>query len=275
MTRPRTNSVTIACALLLATATHAHQLAPTTDGRAPRGASGSIEITSVGVPIRAKPASDTTAPILVRVTPLTSDRYRIEYLGLVSGHYDLAPYIEQVDGRAATTLGTIEVDVFTQLPPNAPTDVFGLDAPTFGISAYYRMILASVVAAWLVIPIVILIRRALRAKPVVMVTIEPKAPTTADLLFNAVDAARARELSIDERGRLELLLLQVLRADNPHADLALVMTELRTDARTMSVVRAVERWLHAASEGERATALNAIDALRSTRPATSSVSSAS
>ena len=142
MTRPRINSATIACALLLATATHAHQVAPTTDGRAPRGASGSIEITSVGVPIRAKPASDTTAPILVRVTPLTADRYRIEYLGLVSGHYDLAPYIEQVDGRAATTLGTIEVDVFTQLPPNAPTDVFGLDAPTFGISAYYRMILA-------------------------------------------------------------------------------------------------------------------------------------
>ena len=259
----------LTCSIAFAQESNAKQ----TLGRAPRGASGSIEITAPGLALRAKATSDTTAPILVRVTHGEGDTYRVEYLGLVSGRYDLAPYLEQVDGRAASSLGTLEVEVFTQLPPNAGTDVFGLDAPSFGFAAHYRTILATIGAAWIAIPLFVLIRRALKPKAAPAHIIEPKIITTEDLLFAAVDAARARELSVDERGRLELLLLQVLRetghgdvarSETP-ADLARAMRSLREDDRSGVVVRAVERWLHASNETERAAALDAIDALRQAR----------
>ncbi len=267
-------STALACVSAIASAQDRSTLA--LDPRAPRGASGSIEISSPGVALRAKPSSDITAPILVRVKALENDRYRVEYLGLVSGHYDLAPYIEQTDGRAATALGSLEVDVFTQLPPNAPSDVFGLDAPSFGFAAYYRVILATLALVWVGIPVALLVRRVLRRAPVVPLVIEPKAPTTADLLFAAVDAARATdaqtELSIDERGRLELRLLQILRGSSQHASLAQAVQELRTDARTANVVRAVERWLHASDTHERTAALDAIDQLRASALASSHAS---
>jgi hypothetical protein len=92
----------------------------------------------------------------------------------------------------------------------------------------------------------------------------PPEPTVSQRLFAIVDQARARELDADERGRLELLLLQELRAASASsASLADATAALRNDQRCAQVVRAVESWLHAPTAGDRSRALAQIDALRS------------
>ena len=63
--------------------------APEPTSRAARGTTGAFELNYEPAPLRAKATSDLTAPILVRVSTLAPSRYRIEYMGLVSGSYDL------------------------------------------------------------------------------------------------------------------------------------------------------------------------------------------
>ncbi len=243
--------------------------------RAARGTTGSFEIASAQ-PIRAKATSDLTAPILVRAAEIAPGRHRIEYMGLVSGTYDLAAYLERIDGRAAAFDAPIRVEVFTQLPPNHGTDVFGISAPSFGLSARYRELLVALGAAWLLVPAIVIGVRIARRRPEPAPAPAPRVPTLADRLFEIVDGARSRELSTDELGRLELLLLRILRehaaasgggsgegspAASPAA-LAAATEALRADPTHGPAVRAVERWLHARDEGEARAALAAIDALR-------------
>ena len=109
-------------ALFLAT-TLAHAQPP----RTARGTTGAIDVASAQ-PLRAKAVRDSATPILVRVNALEAGRYRIEYIGALEGTFDLAPLIEQTDGRAADALPDLRVEVYTQLPPNHGTDVFGLSA---------------------------------------------------------------------------------------------------------------------------------------------------
>ena len=234
--------------------------------RAARGSVGSIEVTYRDAPLRAKALRDANAPVLVRVTALGDDRYRIDYIGAVTGTYDLLPAIERADGRVPEGLdagtGSLSVEIFSQLPPNAGTDVFGLSAPGFNFSAHYTTALWTLGALWTAVPAFFLIRRAMRRTPPAAPVVAPREPTTAELLFAAVDAARTRELTADERGQLELRLLQILRRGAPEGDVAAAITALRADQRTAATVRAVESWLHAPEGGDRTRALAELDALR-------------
>jgi hypothetical protein len=235
--------------------------------RAARGTTGSLELSYESAPLRAKATSDLTAPILVRVSALTPSRYRIEYMGLVSGSYDLAPYLEQVDGRPAQFATPIFVEIFTQLPPNHGTDVFGLSAPSFGLRGQYRTLLIAVGAAWVLVPIAVVALRLARRKPPTPPAPVVREPSLTERLFAIVDDARTRELTTDERGRLELLLLQTLRSaaqesSSSPAALAAATEALRRDAVHGPVLRAVERWLHAESAGEAQHALQTLEALR-------------
>ena len=99
-------------AFFLAT-TLAHAQPP----RTARGTTGAIDVASAQ-PLRAKAVRDSATPMLVRVNALEAGRYRIEYIGALEGTFDLAPLIEQTDGRAADALPDLRVEVYTQLPPN-------------------------------------------------------------------------------------------------------------------------------------------------------------
>ena len=269
MKLPR-RTMRVAAALAFACAVAAIAPAQSTEtravARAARGAVGSIEVRYSDAPLRAKALRDANAPVLVRVTALGGDRYRIDYIGAVTGTYDLLPAIERADGRAPEGLdrgmGSLSVEIFSQLPPNAGTDVFGLSAPGFNFSAHYTTALWTLGALWTAIPAFFLIRRAMRRTPHAAPVVPPREPTTAELLFAAVDAARTRELTADERGQLELRLLQILRRGAPDGDVAAAITALRADQRTGAVVRAVESWLHAPESGGAARALAELDALR-------------
>lgn len=267
---PMIAALAASTAMLLAIPPETHGALHAEPPRTARGTTGSLEVTSAA-PLRAKALRDSASPILVRVNALGGERYRVEYLGTVEGAFDLAPLIERADGRAAEGLPDLRVEIFTQLPPNHGTDVFGLSAPGFSLSAHYSTALAAVAALWCAVPAYFLVRRLTRRHPAPPPP-PARAPTVAERLFAIVDTARARELGIDERGRLELLLLQELRADADadaggapgpaHRSLADATTALRDDPHTARIVRAVEAWLHAPTTGDRARALAEIDALR-------------
>jgi hypothetical protein len=213
--------------------------------------------------------------------------YRIEFIGAVEGTFDLAEAIERVDGRPAEGLPDLRVEIYTQLPPDHGTDVFGLAAPGVSLSTSYSVTLWTLAAAWMAVPIVVVARRAMQPRPRPPEP-APTAPSVASRLFAIVDEARGRELDVAERGRLELLMLRTLReardgtgdtrigaavspigaavspigAASDLATLAAAIAALRDDPRDGPVVRAVEAWLHAPTPGDRARALAALDALR-------------
>jgi hypothetical protein len=232
--------------------------------RTPRGTTGVIDISS-NTPIRAKAIRDTSSAVLVRVNPLGGERYRIEYIGVIEGSFDLAPLIEQADGNPATALPALGVEIYSQLPPLHGTDVFGLSAPGFSLARHYTSVLGAIVVLWAAVPVWFIVRRLLRPKPPAP-PLPAREPTVAERLFAIVDEARGRELDAAERGRLELLLLRELRTTDALRDLADAVRALRDDEATAAVVRAVEAWLHAPTAGDRARALDEIDSLRLTPP---------
>lgn len=223
----------------------------------PRGVAGQVIVAYSTGRLTARPVRDTNAPMLVRVSQAGPDRFRVEFLGLVSGVYDLAELVERDDGRPAEGLAPIPVRVLTQLPPNHGTDVFGLDVPGLGLSAHYRTLLALGTAAWILVPMVAIGRRLMRRRPVEALAPAAAEPTTRDLMLEMLEVARSRDLTLAERGRLELLLLRALREDAGGAsgagarrdgtpdELARAIASLRADSRTGALVRGVEAWLHA------------------------------
>ncbi len=226
-----------------------------------RGVSGSIEVAHPGCTIRAKPVRDDGAPVTVRVERVGEGRSRVEYVGWLTGTHDLLPLLERTDGRPIEGLGPILVEVDTQLPPDAGTDLFGRIEHELRVGTRYRALMAAAIAAWLAVPAAVIARRALRRSPAPHAAPPARAPSVVERLLEEVARARDAEPSVDARARLELLLLQAVRgADEP--DPAAAASHARTDARSARAVAAVERWLHAPTPGDRLAALAEVDALR-------------
>jgi hypothetical protein len=102
-------------------------------------------------------------------------------------------------------------------------------------------------------------------------------PTARELLSDMVKTSRTRELTLAERGRLELLLLRALREEAGSTAggvtgsasglaIAIAIAELRSDARTEPLVKSIEEWLHAGESGQTrdrgAAAMAALDHYR-------------
>ncbi|MFO0834574.1 MAG: hypothetical protein U0638_06360 [Phycisphaerales bacterium] len=225
-----------------------------------RGTAGSIEVEHAAAALRAK-AGEPNAPVLVRVRPASrAGFFTIEYLGLRTGEFDLATLIERVDGRPAD-LRPIPIRFESRLPPNAGTDVFGQRPEEIGLRVWYREALIALSAAWLLVPVIVMVRRRLARKPVEAVAMTPREPTTIERLRAILSEAGEREISVDERARMELLLLRAMREQAPAAgsarELAAALASLRRGEATGEVVRAVEAWTHAERGGAREQAVAA------------------
>ena len=206
--------------------------------------------------LRAKPDQPLSAPILVRVSQANAPesdapRYRIEFIGSVAGDYDLRDYLEFSDGSPATTLAPIPVRVVSQLPANHGSDLFTVPEPPFRLESHYRTIFIALALLWLAVPIVVLVRRALRRPPTPVFAPQVAEPTLADLLRPLVERAMGDGLSVREQGRLELLLLHFWRERLGMHDMSPsdTLAHLRRHAEAGELLRAVERWLHARGAG--------------------------
>jgi len=173
------------------------------------------------------------------------------FIGAVGGEYDVSEYLGLDDGSRPADLAPIPVRVESRLPPGHGTDVYGLADPPFVLVGWYRKALAVIGAAWVGVPVVMLVRRELRRLAVKPPAPPEPAPTLADLLAPLLAAARERGLTVAERGRLELLMFRYWREHLRMAEGApdRVMHELRRRDDSGPLLTAVERWLHRPGQG--------------------------
>lgn len=208
-------------------------------------------------PLRASASQSPTSPIMVRVFDTeTPNHQRVEFIGAVAGAFDLRDFLEREDGRAiGDDLPELPVVILSRLPANHTTDLYTNGETRLAWRVHYQEFLLVAAAIWIAVPVAALVVRVVRRRPRELSAETTPDPTPADQIRALLDAARGRPLSIDERGRLELLVLRLLTDDTTATDASAVaraIHELREDPRTRDLVTAVERWLHARDSGPEA-----------------------
>lgn len=250
---------------------------------ATRGLASRVTVT---YPPRLQPKGDQTVRSLVRVRVASGDApdaQVIEFIGNQAGDFDLRDYLQREDGATITDLPGLPIHVVSRLPSGHGSDLFGSDDMPGLTGGGYQVALVAIGVAWVLVPVVVFTRRALRAKPAPVVeAAPPRELSLAELIGLAIGSAKGRKMSAAERAGLELMVIRSLcertgRAMVPQEDHAGTLETLRTDARTRTVVLAIERWLHAGSdEGQRerdaAAAFEAIAQLERHAPASPAVS---
>lgn len=264
-------AITIWWVLACATA-HAQTGSAPAPVRAVRGLAAELEV-EYPATLRGPTEQSPTSPFMVRVSPIPgTNRQRIEFVGGVAGTYDLREFLEREDGQSLEDLPPLPVEVVTQLPPDHGTDLFDSGESQFDWQAHYRELLWGAVIVWAVIPVAyFLIRAARKPPPTPDAEAGESVQTLEDRLREVLSTAAARDLSIRERGQLELLVLRYLGArlklpEERARELADVLGALREHPETRDFVSALERWLHAkGGETQRAHAAAALEELRRTR----------
>lgn len=216
---------------------------------ATRGITGRIVVVSEHGHVRGRPDLDLDSSILVRV----ADRDRsgddraiteLEFIGVDAGVFDLRDSLVFDDGGPTDRLDPLTIEIVSNLASDAPSDVFLAAAPPASIVGGYRTLLISIGVVWGLVPVVIGLRRWLRRTPPPPVPDSP--PTLRDRLEPLVRSAADRELTIDEQGRLELLLLAYWgQRLGLEGDPVSAVRTIRTDPEAGRLLRRVETWLHA------------------------------
>ena len=242
-------SRSLVLAWAFATSTVAAEYQAANGEAATRGITGRIVVESEHGHVRGRPDLDLDSSILVRV----ADRNRtddgrsiteLEYIGVDAGVFDLRDSIVFDDGGSIDRMPPLTIEIVSNLATDAPSDVFLAEAPPASIVGGYRKLLVVVAVVWILVPVAVMIRRRLRRPPPPPVA--PTPPTVFDRLEPLVRRAVDRELTIEERGRLELLLFahwsgRLGLADDPVE----AVRRIRTDPEAGRLLRRVESWLHA------------------------------
>jgi hypothetical protein len=211
------------------------------------GVEGKIEIALPG-PLLLRIASTQPAPRREDVW------YDLRYMGLVPGAHDLKNYLVRADGTSTADLPTIQVAVLGLLPEDHKGELVrkaGARWPFFG---GYRVMMVVVGVLWLglLVPLIFW-RRQKRVKAPVP---PPMRKTFADRLRPLIDRAASGTLTIEEKGKLERMLLWYwqrrldLTGDSP----AEAIAALRRHEQAGELLRALEQWLHRRPGSGAATA---------------------
>ena len=216
---------------------------------ATRGITGRIVVESEHGHVRGRPDLDLDSSILVRVaardrTPDGRSITELDFIGMDEGVFDLRESLVFDDGGPTERLDPLTIEIVSNLASDAPSDVFLAEAPPAAIAGGYRTLLIAIAVVWVLVPVVIVGRRWLRSPPSPSVPAPP--PTLRDRLEPLVRDAADRELTVEERGRLELLLLAYWRTrlgleDDP----VVAVGRIRIDPEAGRLLRRVESWLHA------------------------------
>ncbi|MDG2022065.1 MAG: hypothetical protein P8J59_08965 [Phycisphaerales bacterium] len=214
-----------------------------------RGITGRILVESEHGFVRGRPDLDLESPILVRVAKVRvgsegEHLSELEFIGTDVGEFDLRSVLVFDDGGPIDRIGPQMIEVISNLSADAPSDVFLAEAPPASIGGGYRSILWAIGAAWLLVPVVVVIGRSLRRPPPPTEVIPP--PTIAEKIAPLVELAATRELTVPEQGRLELLLYAHWQARlGLGPDRVDAVAVLRRHDVAGRLLRAIESWLHA------------------------------
>ncbi len=213
-----------------------------------RGLTGEIMFTYEGQALQADPHQDLSDPMLLRLERSEFDPtvYTARFIGSIKGDYDLRSLIQHVDGSKADDVGPIMVHVVSDLPAGTETDLFDAADLDVQLNQGYVRNAILIGLVWLLIPVIVIVRRLMRAKPVDETSVEPAPPTLAEQLRPLVQALANRQLSVREEGRLELLLYHYWQEKlQPRpADMAECIRQIRQHPEAGELLRMVEGWLH-------------------------------
>jgi hypothetical protein len=227
------------------------------------GVEGKIELALPGSLLHAKPVTD-KAPLLLRIAstqpaPRREDVwYDLRYMGLVPGQHDLKNYLVRADGSPTGELPSIPVNVLGLLPEDHKGELVRANSARWPFFGGYRILMGAVAGLWaaMFVPL-IFYRRKKRAQ---IVAPPPVRKTVADRLRPLIDQAARGTLSVEEKGKLERMLLWYwqqrldLTADSP-AD---AIAALRRHDKAGELLRALEEWLHRRPGTATTTDVNAL-----------------
>ncbi len=198
--------------------------------------------------LRAKPVVS-RQNVLVRIAEQKQDGaatlYDLRAMPMVKGSHDLRSALERVDGGPMDALPPVVLEA-ASIVPKAHRGIDPRPDPAPPRLGGYQLAMIGAGALWLA-PVLWFGGRALlrrRKAPAPVALAAP--PTLADQLRPLVEAAIAGRASVDERARLERLLLAHWRERLSLAELSPheALVKLKEHADAGVILRAVERWLH-------------------------------
>jgi hypothetical protein len=197
-----------------------------------------------GCDLVARPQDPRSAPLMLSVRRERDDRWLVSYAGLAPGRYDLANYIECAGGAPALGLDAMPVEFEASPSLSLQLDTQTTEGPTIRQTPSWVWLPFG--AAWCVLPLIIWVSRRLRPGP--RPPVETLHFESKDTLDSLVAALQQRDLSTDERGRLELMVLDLVvrRTHSGVVDYSRENLYLlaRRDPAASDVVDALEAWLH-------------------------------
>lgn len=215
---------------------------------ATRGITGHVTIEVDQGMLRGRPDLNLDSPLLVRIAavrvrPEGGSIFDLEFLGTEPGEFDLREVLVFSDGASANQLAPIPIRIVSHLEDNAASDLAMTVPPASTLRGGYVTLLIVIGVAWILIPIIVIIRKLLRPLPVPI--LEQREPSLAEQLAPLVEAAADRSLTIPEQARLELLLYWYwqaqLQLDDARPE---AVARLRQHKDAGQLLRTVESWLH-------------------------------
>lgn len=216
-------------------------------------------------------SSDARVAIAGRVAEKDATVYDLRFIANIPGSFDLAALLERADGRPIDTLPALIVSVWSSLPEEATLEI---EAPAPGAPVLrrgYWWFVGAAAALWALVPVVALVRRAVKRRAVAGPVPTAAPPTLADRLRPLIEAEIAGTGDEKTRARMEMLVLEdagMARTSatmNPRAGPSSAWSGagVRTTAATEPAAEALESWLHrphdaGAEPGDRSRALDAL-----------------
>jgi hypothetical protein len=211
------------------------------------GVMGRIEqIVLPGTELQAAPLTDSRIPIVLRIDRSYPHgdawRYDLEFYGLDPGKYDLADYLQRIDGSATDTLPEIPVEILSVLPEGQvlPHELETRRMPWLG---GYKMFVALAIFGWIVVFCLILFAGRKSKSQLVQATPDM---TLADYLRPRMERALRGELDSKSLAELERMLTEFWkgRLSLHDCNQSEALARIKSDSEAGPLYLKMERWLH-------------------------------
>lgn len=216
----------------------------------------SQEIKDVFLPgseLRVRKADGSKDPLVLRIVDVfphgtAGFRYHFSWMPLEAGTYNLADYLERVDGSEKGELPPIPAEASAVLPPGPPRFLTAPPPVEPGFVGWYRKLFPWGVALWAALGVGGFARWFLKRRREALrrAAESPENLSLAQRLRPLLELALTRPLETREKAELERLLLSHGRERlglQTAADPA-VWRALRADPATSLWLNTLEGWLH-------------------------------
>lgn len=242
---------TAICALAAATAAvfwpRPKPIAQNSERGVPLGVEQAVIIRYAGPRLVVRPyrrGASVTVRIAHEAQQGASRVYDVRYVVTLPGEFDLVEYLASAEGVALDDLPSFKVRGETRLTKDIETRILEIEDVGVHIWHWYYETLAALGAAWVLwfVGLVVIGRRKRPPRPAP----PPREPSLAELIAGYLAALARGDLSVDDKARLEILLLRHWRQRlSPQPDrMAAACRQMQREAGVGEAYASLEAWLH-------------------------------